>query len=503
LIKKLLGTRTALIATVFIGLSPILIGMSIYVNSDSLLWIFLPLTILSFLVYQKLASKKYLILSAILLGLALLTKYVAVILFPFLFILIFLKYIFDNNDNTSVFLKRALVDYLILIFISTAVIFVLFPVMWVRPENILEFTIFSRPFLKIWPLFLAIIAGYFCDAFIFKKYFIRKISDFVLNYKVILVRAVCAIAIGLIMFVIVNTYSGMKMIDFPSLLSDPRSGANQTALIHVDGKIFENILASFYSLIFGLTPIVAVSFISAIIFALKAKKEDFLNKRNGHFIIAFYLIFFILVYYVASSLLGVGSIVRYQVSLYPIASIVAAIGLSHVLNHERIGRYFKVYGFYVLISILMVFSAYSLYLIKPFYLEYSSSFLPKNYMLNLDNSEDGSSEISQYLNGLPDAKNLYVWTDERRVCEKFVGRCAFGLKNWSSSDVTFDYFVVPTVAGEQDGSMLYKNSSSEVKIGTTLINATDFYSPDRNYDFKIIIDGRKSSTMKVIKNIMK
>jgi len=90
--------------------------------------------------------------------------------------------------------------------------------------------------------------------------------------------------------------------------------------------------------------------------------------------IAFYFIFFILVYYAGASFLGISSIVRYQVSLYPVASIVAAIGLSHMLEFGKIKKCFMVSRFYFLMAFLIVASICSLFLIKPFYLEYSSVF---------------------------------------------------------------------------------------------------------------------------------
>ena len=501
LVRKLLGAKIALISVVFIGLSPILVGMSIYINSDSLLWIFFPLTILSFLLYQKFISQKYLILTGIFLGLALLTKYVAVILFPFLFVLIFLKYIFDTDvseNNPFAYFKKALLDYLLLMLISSVIIFLLFPQLWVNPGNILEFTIASRPFLKIWPLFLGILLVFLFDIIVLKKYFINKIGNFALKYRMILIKVICFLALGLIFFTIVNTYTGMKMLDFPSLLNDPRTGANQNGLIHVNPRIFENILASFYSLIFGLTPIVVIAFIFTPVIILKTKQDLLLSKKNDSLLIATYFIFFILAYYIASSLLGVSSIVRYQVSLYPIASIVAAIGLAHTLEFGKIKSLFKFNRFYILIISLILLSGYSLYLIRPFYLEYSSVFLPKKYFLNTDNLGDESWNIAQYLNNLPNASNLYIWTDSRQVCEKFIGKCAFGLKGWNLKDVNFDYFVVPVI--EKDNNVSYKNNSNEIKIGSSSFNFVNLYSPDGACDFKFEIDGRKITTVKVIKS---
>ena len=97
LLRKLFDETTALVSFTLIGLSPILLGISLIINPDSLLWLFLPLSLLSYLVFQKNNQSRYLYATGMLLGAALLTKYVANILYVFFFFLPFLEYIFSKE----------------------------------------------------------------------------------------------------------------------------------------------------------------------------------------------------------------------------------------------------------------------------------------------------------------------------------------------------------------------------------------------------------------------
>ncbi|EKE18613.1 MAG: hypothetical protein ACD_9C00286G0004, partial [uncultured bacterium] len=176
LIERLLGAKTALLATAMIGLSPILLGMSRIINPDALLWIFAPLSILSFLIYQKKQLSAYLYLAGIFLGLAILTKYVANILYVFFFGMIFLEYIFNfqRYENTTVrkYLKCSIINFLILVIISLATFYLLYPGTWLRPDRIFKGTIMSQAFISTWPIFAAIFSLLLADTIFFKNKFI-------------------------------------------------------------------------------------------------------------------------------------------------------------------------------------------------------------------------------------------------------------------------------------------------------------------------------------------
>jgi 4-amino-4-deoxy-L-arabinose transferase-like glycosyltransferase len=118
-LEKIFGRKIALLGVIFIGLSPILVGISTILNPDSLLWIFTSLSVLSYFTYLKEKKSSFLVFSGIFLGLSLLTKYVANILFIFFFGMIFLEYIFEKeNYKNTTFRKYFRLSAVNLIFLS-------------------------------------------------------------------------------------------------------------------------------------------------------------------------------------------------------------------------------------------------------------------------------------------------------------------------------------------------------------------------------------------------
>ncbi|MDP3957224.1 MAG: glycosyltransferase family 39 protein, partial [bacterium] len=159
-LERLLGRRHALFSFIFIALSPVLLGMSKIVNPDSLLWVFAPLSLLSYLVFQKRGSFRYLVFSGVLLGLALLTKYIANILFVFFLGLIFLEYLYHPKQSLvsfALYLKKSLQHLVLLTFVALATFYSLFPATWVKPSKLFTSTLGSQAFEKVAPLFLVLI----------------------------------------------------------------------------------------------------------------------------------------------------------------------------------------------------------------------------------------------------------------------------------------------------------------------------------------------------------
>jgi hypothetical protein len=482
LLRKLFNNSIALFSLIFIGLSPIILGMSLIINPDSLLWIFLPLSILSYLTFQKFPEKKYLYLSGVFLGLSLLTKYVANILYIYFIILIFLEYIFQEKNQTTplvTYLKEALKNYGILVLISMATFFVLYPATWVSPKMLLEGTFLSKAFKSTWPLFAGLIGLIILDTLAFKNRATAWVITSLNRYKKIIVQTVATIFIALIAFTILNTYLGMKPFDFQSILASPKGG--EGSLFNF-GDFSGKILADVFSLLFGLTPLVLLSFIFAITKNIRLKNETLSQEK----IVVFYFTLFILFYYVASTVNHVVATVRYQIILYPLASIMAAIGLYQFANWEKIKKYATHYGaYFVLIGI----SLFSLVSIKPFYLSYASSLLPQQYILNLKDMGDGSYESSQYLNSLPNARQLTIWSDKGAVCESFVGTCKIGLSKKDVTSAKFDYFVVST-----------GRKSRTTKLSGGVNNFIDFksaYTTDK-YAKIITIGDRPANSIRII-----
>ena len=493
LLKRLLSEKVALFATIFIGLSPILLGISLIINTDAILWILMPLALISFLIYQKEANQKFLYLSGFILGLAILDKFVANLLFPFSLVLIFVKYIFSNFENNKSKIKyfqKALRDYLLLIAISLLTIFVFYPSAWIKPKELLNTTIYSLALSKIWPLVVGAIAIVIMDVFILKSIISRKLGDFFSTYRVAFVRGVGLISLTLVIFVTLDTYWGMKFANIETILANPKPDGS------IIQEFFPKLISAFFPLIYGLIPLISSLFISTIFFLSKITTVQI--KKNTNIIFAFSLLLFILVFYIANSISRVSSTVRYQIITYPIASIIAAIGLYEIIKFESIKKYHTKKAHCLLIIFIFIFSINSLIQIKPFFLAYSSALLPNKYILNLrDDMGDGSWEVSQYLNSLPDAKELVVWSDKKQVCEKFIGHCETGFKIKNYQTIQFDYFVAST-SGQQESQSRSKKDSTLILGGQTINVAKLYSNDDINYVFKIIVSNSPNNYIGVL-----
>lgn len=484
LTKRLLGYKTALFATAFIGLSPILLGISLILNPDSLLWIFMPLSLISFLIYQKENNRKFLALSGFILGLALLTKYVANLLFPFFLLLIFLKYIFDKQQlvSASQYFKKSLLDYGLLVFSSFLTIFIFYPRLWIKLNTLLYTTIWSEAFIKVWPFFLGFLAIIVIDILFCKSFFIRKTGDFLSKYQISLIRIISFIALALIAFVFLNVYTRMKFYNFENIFLNPK-GVN----------LFPAFFSSFFPLLFGLTPFILILFILTIFLIIKSAHKI----KNSHLKYAFYFLLFILVYYLANSLSGISATVRYQIAIYPIASLLAAVGLNQIIKAKKFSQYLSKIFFYLTLTFIFGISFISLWSIRPFYFSYASNLLPNQYILNPRDMGVGGWEASQYLNSLPNAKKLVVWSDKKQACEKFVGKCIASLKPSRTKNINFDYFVTSAV-GQSKAMRYAKSNGTLLQIGFNTIDPRKLYSADKNYVFKTIIGNRSKNFIKIM-----
>lgn len=476
LLKKLLGRFVAVTSVIFMGLSPILLGISRIINPDSLFWVFSALSLLSYFVFLKNSEKRYIFFTGIFLGLSLLTKYVANFFFVFYFAMIFINYILNRKDeNWKEHFKKYLGYYGAIIYLSLLTFFILLPAAWVDLGRITEGSIFSEVFLKFLPVFLAIILLVLGEIYLLKG----KISSFILGYlsgkKDFIIKIVSMLFLAAIISTAVNTWFGMKWLNFEKILASPKSSKT---LEGFSGLIFSD----FYSLIFGIHPLAFIFIIvllAGIILGYKKTKQ--------FEIWPIYIIIFIILYYLAYVIDEVGATVRYQILIYPLAFILASLGLQCILSFTRCkGRF----CFLALAGLLFLLLIVSLNEIKPFYFSYASDFLPKKYILNLKDMGDGSYEAAQYLNSLDNAKELIVWTDKKGVCSFFVGKCFsdYRLKSY----MKIDYFVVS--ANREARTMRQvtgKGEKNDYEI------SVDKLYQSNDCEYKLEIGGRPSNFVKV------
>ena len=477
LLRKLFNQTTALIGFTLIGLSPIILGISLIINPDSLLWIFLPLSFLSYLVFQRTESKKYLYWSGFLLGLALLTKYVANILYIFFFFLPFLEYILaEKKPELRPYLKKSLRQYAILIGISMATYFILYPATWVNPKILLDGTFLSQAFRSTWPLFVGLALFIVADILFFKDRLTKWTLDFLSTYRHLLVQAISTIFLMGIIFTLLNTYTGMRLFDTAATLASPK-GEGAGLLLYTD-----KITADIYSLIFGISPIALLGLVAALLLVTKKKWLDSYEAK-----IVFFFSLFILFYYLASTVNSVVATVRYQIVLYPFAFIISAIGLSYILSLKKVSSHLPSLAG---VALVIVLSVWSLLSVRPFYFAYTSALLPEQYFVNLKDMGDGSYEAAEYLNNLPNPEKLTVWSDKGAVCAVFKGKCIIGFTNKRIKGVTFDYVVVSS--GRKSRTLKLSGSANKI------IDFKKAYDTNETV-FTITIGDRPNNFVKVIK----
>jgi hypothetical protein len=149
-----------------------------------------------------------------------------------------------------------------------------------------------------------------------------------------------------------------------------------------------------------------------------------------------------LLYYLGATVTDVASTVRYQILVYPIAIIIAAVGM------EQLWKQWKQYTtpiYTVSILVLFIGSVFiQMLAVSPFYFSYASPLLPKEYLLNPKDMGDGSYQAAQWLNKLPNARDTTILTDKAGVCAFFVGKCEKGMNSYDRTRnlPEVDYYVV-------------------------------------------------------------
>jgi len=502
LIKKLLGETTANFALIFIGLSPILLGISLIINSDSILWIVTALSTLSLLNFFKSDEKKYLILSGFLLGLSVITKYVANMLFIYFFLLFFLEYIFYAHQKMEIgkYLKKTFINYFGLVAIVILTAFIFFPAAWIKFSVLWNATLGNPVFSSTWPIFVGTILFLSIDTLLLKNKILNYIFKFLIHYKKILLNLIVTVFIIFISIVFLHVFLNIQIYDIQDFISSPKgigqdfkstdneslkemiSSEKISGLAFIVNQYIGSMTADLYSLMFSISPLILCLMLTPIFFIFRKKEID------RDLITAIYIIIFILFFYLGSAFNNVTTTVRYQIMTYPLAFIMASIGMVQLLKHIKMKENWKLPVAYVFsISILL----FSLFQIKPNFLAYASEILPKDYIVNLKGMGEGSFEAGSYLNALPGAHEMTIWSDKGAVCEAFVGKCYIDFKNNTFRENNFDYFVVST-----------DRMSRSLKMSNGSIEDVDFNSlySSKNSNFEFIIGGREINFVKVIKN---
>lgn len=488
LLERLLGKETALVSYASLTTSPILIGIAKIINPDALLWLFTTLSLLCYLVFQKKSLYRYLVLAGIFLGLGLLTKYIANIIFIYLFLLLFLEYIYHKEQSQkllSEYIREGLIHIALIIFTALTTFYVLLPANWPEPKELIESTLLSQAFVRVAPLFGLLVAILIADQIFNKNRLASLVVHITSMSKVWLARILALIFLGSIVFTLLNTWYGMYFYDFMDLISSPKTIERNSDFVGV-------FLTNFYPLIFSLTPLVLIGLIAATCFPLF--KKDFF--QNDLYRFALYVIVFTLVYYLGAAVNGVGSIIRYQIIIFPLIALMAGVGISALV--ALLQKRFPVRQAFFLPLALLIIAGTSIYtLVKtPFPLSYASSLLPHQYYVDLKDMGPGSYEIAMLLNQLPDASNILVWTDKDGVCQFFIGRCKRGNGKEAITDQSIDYIVISSARESRSNNMVRSRYEDDPQH---VIPIHLFYEKTEPADFSIFINNNPAHYVKAFR----
>ena len=479
LIKRLLGKNIARFSLLFIGLSPVLLGISPIINSDAMLWILTALSTLSLFVFLKNKERKFLVLSGFLLGLSVIDKYVANILFVYFFLIFLLEYIFHAHQKIPItkYLKEALVSYAILFATAMATAFIFFPATWVDFSRLIKATIGNAVFSSTWPLFVGVIGLLAIDTFIFKAKFSTIVFDFFAKHKRKIAKAFAALFLLVSAFVFLHVYAHIRVFDLQAIIASPKGIGQGNILQKYGGAISADI----FSLLFSVSPLI----LFFILFAVGNIFRKYEMKRDT--ITAVYILIFMFIFYLGSAVNAVITTVRYQIMIYPLVFVVAAIGISQLIEIKKVKKIISLPAVYLATIIILIAS---LQVVRPHYLAYASEILPKKFIVNLKGMGEGSIEAANYLNALPNAQEIGIWADKGAICEAFAGRCSIGFKPATFNRNKIDYFVVST-----DRRSRTLKSANSVK---NLVDFEDVYASS-SYVYINLIDNNPNDFVKVIK----
>jgi hypothetical protein len=349
--------------------------------------------------------------------------------------------------------------------------------------RLLNSTFLSQAVEPVWIAFVSFLVLLLFDLFFLKSLFLGKVLGFFARFQRWLILFFSGIFLLSVSLVFLNVYSGMSLFEFQEILSSPKSSFSNT-------NILDFFVTNFYPLVFGVSALAIMPLLIFLLFLLSKNHPFSQNSRT-----VLYLILFILVYYMGSTASHVASIIRYQIIVFPVLLIASSVAIHELLTaypilkaYEKIDSEMKRFLFFLA---LIAVSAFSLWQVRPFYMGYASILLPERYHLDIKDMGEGSYEAAEYLNSLPEAKKLSIWTDKQGVCVFFVGNCHTKIDADFFAETRLDYLVVSS--GRKSRTTKLRSNLSIKNTGIKEVYETE------KYERLIEIAGRESNHLKIIK----
>lgn len=486
IIQKITNPIIALWSVAFMALSPILVGISQIVNPDALLWSLGSASLFSYFALLRFQEKKFLFFTGVFLGFAVLSKYTASLLLPF-FLLITVATLISSPSPTVQQLRVSLKHFLFVVLITIATIAIFLPAAWFKPAIII--TLLSggteTPFILVTLLCFVL---FLLDNILFTGrayFFFHRIVEHIKTFRF----SPYLLPWGLLSLCLFLLFGKIFFPHWDLFLTIPFDAKDLTSTyngIDIAPNIFESLLLETRPLIFALAPL------SLFFFILILARLPLVKKKNTpwHLEILLTTLFvplfiFILIF------LDVLATPRYIILLYPLVAFLAACGIweSRQFLKKRCPQYALLDTFHVTLLLILLLSI-SLITSRPFYFNYTNPLLPKQFLIS-DAWGYGGYEAAQYLNTLPNAQNLLVWTDYEGVCEFFVGKCMLKQYKYSSKQ-QIDYAVLT-----RRGGILYNPNHSRWAKEGNLSMKQAYDNPDPGWQLQI--GGRPENFIKVVK----
>ncbi|MEI7426120.1 MAG: phospholipid carrier-dependent glycosyltransferase [Candidatus Moraniibacteriota bacterium] len=411
-IKKLTeNVWIGLWSATLILLSPILLGVSQIVNPDSLSWLFCSATILSFLLFIKNASKKVLALTTLFLGLALATKYIALILVYFLFF-IFIAYILYyykfNEEEKSEFSKKIqkiATAYLAIIFGGFFVFALLMPAVFVKSKYLFKDIInFSHTGFLFWGMICFNIA-IILDGYFWKSRITLFCLKYLNHFKRIIFKSIIVIVSGVSLFAFVSWATGINFFNLEAVPFDSRQSDFFISL-----AFWKKLILQSRPLVFSLTPLV--------LFGLFFIWLKVIFQKTKHDFLVFMLSAFILIYWLAVTMQNLLVNIRYGIILQPLVIFMAVLGIWEFLQYKIFLKINKI----IFSLIILLSSIISLWSVQPFYFNYANIFLPRHNLIT-GAWGYGGYEAGQAITALAGGKEIIVIADYPGICPFITGQC--------------------------------------------------------------------------------
>ncbi|NTW30072.1 MAG: glycosyltransferase family 39 protein [Candidatus Moranbacteria bacterium] len=435
--------RAALFSTALIALHPILLGMSQIINPDSFFWVFGGLSATAFLAAERTGKRIFVVLCGVLTGFALLSKYTAFSLFLFYMFALVGRLLFPEHARPDPESARRGLTNIGLVFIIAAATFALFlPASFLHPDYLFSgISQFFQGGMKrtIALLFIAVLSGSL--PFIFRRH-MPVLLDRTSRLGRPVLFGISLAFLVLIGVSVLNVWTGQRISPVESLrdasyANEPNNFSFKPVMDRKTepepGQSAKLFLMEAYPFVFSLTPILLLSLVYASVIAIRGTLSPILART-------FFVVTAFMFAYLASTLSAkVITNVRYSILLYPLAALVGGLAIDHALTRFASQKRQKIL-FITTLSVILILGVATLWQIRPFPFSYTNILLPKTATIH-DSWGHGSYEAAEYLNALPDAENVVIWSNSDTVCRFFVGHCLRSRKI-DLTRVTPHYFVL-------------------------------------------------------------